>query len=294
MNGRILALAVVAMALFSAVLWPRSESTASVGGSISGTVTDEDTGVPLEDIALTFSATSHDFGGGTRTDANGDYSILGLAADDYVLHFNSPNTGMYLSEWYDDQPDRESATLVTVTEEEKTAGIDVALALGGSINGTVTDENTGEPPERICVSASDVSGGWFGHAITDASGDYSAGGLRTGDYKVNFYDCSDGRSYKWYDDQPDRESAGLVAVTEKEKTEGIDGALTVTPASTMGDVNCDDVVNAIDAALVLQLNAGLLGSVACAEGADVNGDGDITSVDAALILQFSAGLIDLF
>ena len=145
---------------------------------------------------MTFSATSHDFGGGTRTDANGDYSILGLAADDYVLHFNSPNTGMYLSEWYDDQPDRESATLVTVTEEEKTAGIDVALALGGSINGTVTDENTGEPLERIGVSAFDASGGSFGRASTDASGGSTACGLRPGAYQVIFYASRAGRSSK--------------------------------------------------------------------------------------------------
>ncbi len=58
-----------------------------------------------------------------------------------------------------------------------------------------------------------------------------------------------------------------------------------------GDVNCDGVVNSIDAALVLQFNAALLGSLACAGGADVNADGSINSVDAALILQFTAGLL---
>ena len=59
----------------------------------------------------------------------------------------------------------------------------------------------------------------------------------------------------------------------------------------VGDANCDGSVNAIDAALVLQFNAGLLGSLPCEDAADVNGDGDITSVDAALILQFTAGLL---
>ena len=69
--------------------------------------------------------------------------------------------------------------------------------------------------------------------------------------------------------------------------------LTGEPASAepSGDVNCNGSVDAVDAALVLQFNAGLFASVPCAEGADVNGDGDITSVDAALILQFVAGLI---
>ena len=59
-----------------------------------------------------------------------------------------------------------------------------------------------------------------------------------------------------------------------------------------GDVNCDGMVSAVDAALVLQFTAGLSAPMPCAEGADVNADGDITSVDAALILQFTAGLLD--
>lgn len=63
-------------------------------------------------------------------------------------------------------------------------------------------------------------------------------------------------------------------------------------ASPLGDVNCDGTVNSIDAALVLQFNAGLLGSLGCQDAADVNNDGTINSIDAALILQFTAGLLD--
>ncbi len=50
-------------------------------------------------------------------------------------------------------------------------------------------------------------------------------------------------------------------------------------------------MTAIDAALILQFVAGLIGTLPCLENADTNGDGDVSSVDAALILQFSAGLI---
>ena len=59
-----------------------------------------------------------------------------------------------------------------------------------------------------------------------------------------------------------------------------------------GDASCDGNVNAIDAALILQFSAGLLGALDCQDAADVNGDGEINSIDAALILQFVAGLID--
>ena len=75
------------------------------------------------------------------------------------------------------------------------------------------------------------------------------------------------------------------------------GAATATPMPTeapekeVGDVNSDGQVNAIDAALILQFSAGLIGSVANPGSADVNEDGQANAIDAALILQFSAGLI---
>ncbi len=59
----------------------------------------------------------------------------------------------------------------------------------------------------------------------------------------------------------------------------------------IGDVNCDGIMNSIDAALVLQFEAGLIDTVPCPDTADVNEDGRINSIDAALILQTDAGLI---
>ncbi len=58
-----------------------------------------------------------------------------------------------------------------------------------------------------------------------------------------------------------------------------------------GDVNCDQTVNPLDAALLLQLSAGLISSLPCPGKADVNGDGSFDPLDAALVLQFSAGLL---
>ena len=79
-------------------------------------------------------------------------------------------------------------------------------------------------------------------------------------------------------------------------------ALTPTPMATatetptvmptaFGDVNCDRTVTSIDAALILQYGAGLLGSLDCHGNADVNEDGVVNAIDAALILQHVAGLI---
>ncbi len=60
-----------------------------------------------------------------------------------------------------------------------------------------------------------------------------------------------------------------------------------------GDANCDGHATAIDAALVLQLAAGLVGWLPCAANADTDYNGLITSVDALLILQYDAGLFGI-
>ena len=67
---------------------------------------------------------------------------------------------------------------------------------------------------------------------------------------------------------------------------------TPVPSCLGGDVNDDGSVNSIDAALILQFVADLLGTLTCLDRADVNVDGAVNSIDAALILQFVAGLID--
>lgn len=60
-----------------------------------------------------------------------------------------------------------------------------------------------------------------------------------------------------------------------------------------GDVNGDGEINALDAAVILQADAGLITlDEAQIEAADVNNDGALDSLDAAVILQLDAGLIE--
>lgn len=71
----------------------------------------------------------------------------------------------------------------------------------------------------------------------------------------------------------------------------INGIGCVNPV-LIGDANCNGSVNAIDAALILQISAELLGALSCEDNADINENGSIDSIDAALVLQFVAGLLD--
>jgi hypothetical protein len=64
------------------------------------------------------------------------------------------------------------------------------------------------------------------------------------------------------------------------------------PLTQTGDANCNGLVNAVDAALILQFGAGLTASLPCRDAADVNGDGLVNAIDASLVLQFDAGLLD--
>ena len=77
-------------------------------------------------------------------------------------------------------------------------------------------------------------------------------------------------------------SGGNVTVT---------GGTPCAAGHPVGDANCNDAVNAIDAALILQHDAGLLATLACPDEADVNGSGGADALDALLVLQFDAGLL---
>ncbi|MEX2159161.1 MAG: dockerin type I domain-containing protein [Dehalococcoidia bacterium] len=83
-------------------------------------------------------------------------------------------------------------------------------------------------------------------------------------------------------DVPVNISGGNVTVT---------GGEPCAAGHPVGDANCNDVVNAIDAALILQHDAGLLATLACPDEADVDGSGGADARDALLVLQFEAGLI---
>ena len=159
----------------------------TLGGTISGTVTDAGAGMPLASFVQVYTA-SGGWAGGAATNAAGVYMVPGLATGAYYLR--TSNSSPYLDERYNDLPcpavdcTVTAGTSVSVTAGATTANIDFGLTLGGTITGTVTDEATGAPVAGIFVQVYAASGAWAANAMTDGAGTYRATGLSTGAYYI--------------------------------------------------------------------------------------------------------------
>jgi hypothetical protein len=99
-----------------------------------------------------------------------------------------------------------------------------AAAATGSIGGTVTDASTHEPIELAGVCAwavNEEEGGGCTH--TEEDGTYLLGGLKTGEYKVEFW--SEGYGFQYYDGKGSWSEADPVTVEAATTTGGIDAEL---------------------------------------------------------------------
>jgi Ca2+-binding RTX toxin-like protein len=98
-------------------------------GTISGTVTDQVTGLPLADVCVDvidadfFSFTT------TVTDAAGRYRAPVRSGSYLVVFYDwCDQTNEHRTEWYNGKPDIESADEVAVTAPAEVSGIDASLA----------------------------------------------------------------------------------------------------------------------------------------------------------------------
>jgi protocatechuate 3,4-dioxygenase beta subunit len=183
-------------------------------GSISGTVTDEETGLPLP-MAHVLAYDSTFCAGDAWTDTAGYYLIQNLVASQYMVAVHKDG--------YEDEVYPES---VTVEEGQNTPDIDFALTPSGgpefgSISGTVTDEDTGLPIVMAEITIPGIYCVWY----TDTSGYYLCGSLPPGLYLVNAQ--KEGYVPETYPDS--------VMVIAGENSPGIDFAL--TPIGEYGSIS---------------------------------------------------------
>jgi hypothetical protein len=177
-----------------------------------------------------------------QTNATGTYTLKHLTPSvAYTLEFYDCNSTLeYLTQYYDDASEYDSATAVTPTLANPLTGIDAHMEKGASISGTVTDSG-GHPitTQDICVDAysTNTNGDQYndyGETKTGAGGQYKIGGLAPGSYDVSFYDCyesSRNDTAQYYDHQANAAFAEAITLGTRQEQTGIDASL--EPATTI-------------------------------------------------------------
>ncbi|HXN36769.1 MAG TPA: carboxypeptidase regulatory-like domain-containing protein [Solirubrobacteraceae bacterium] len=190
------------------------------GGTIKGTVTNPDAQPVADALVFVYSGPGEfeGFAGDAKTNAKGEYSVVGLASASYRVEVIPPTGVNLVPQFYANEPSFADATQVAVKVEEiKQAN--VTLQVGGEISGRVTDSATHNPIGGVFVEATNAAGfsPFGGFAVTNSSGEYTIEGLATGSYNVEFV----GPESTPYLVQTDNG----VSVTQGSTTSGVNAAL---------------------------------------------------------------------
>ena len=132
------------------------------GGEITGRVTDAYTHKPLVGafVSAYGAGASEEGGNFAETNANGEYTILGLGSGTYKIEFEESGTGTeYITQYYNDEPTFESANLVTANQGSTTPGVNAALVRKAPVN-TAGPVASGTPAVGKALSCS--TGSWTG------------------------------------------------------------------------------------------------------------------------------------
>ncbi len=162
------------------------DAAMQAGARIEGTVTDATTKTTVNGILVCAIERA---GEGTeqcaQTTGSGEYSVPSLSGGEYTVEFKLPTqSGLnYLRQFYDGKSASSEAQPVSVSSGGSTTGINAALSQGGQITGTVTDAATKAAIAGIDVCAYES---YERCVVTNASGEYSLGGLATGSYYLYF------------------------------------------------------------------------------------------------------------
>ncbi len=207
------------------------------GGTISGTITDADSGAPIAGVSVFAESSPLGSGAGYAvTDETGNYIINNLAYGTFKVQSPFPNwvpPGVndykYATEFWQEKTNATEADIVTVAEGVNPIGINFTLEIIGSISGYVYEDDGTTPLEGATVSAFDSTQFpplfWLpdGEATTDADGYYSILGLPEGDYLVAA--VADNYERRYYNNVHNVNQASAVPVVEGADTDGINFSL---------------------------------------------------------------------
>ncbi|MCU0286523.1 MAG: carboxypeptidase regulatory-like domain-containing protein, partial [Acidobacteria bacterium] len=195
----------------------------STGSIISGRLTDAP-GNGIANVQAMAQELNDNSSHSCMSDTNGYYTIDGLRPGSYKVGFFTQNAGNYLKEWYNDKNSFDNADTILLASEQTIGNIDAQLAIGGIVSGQITDES-GNGIENIHVYINDLGYSVVAYASTDSQGNYSVGGIPTGDYKIFFRGYQQNYVPEWYNDKATFDTADQVSVTVGQTTPDIDAQL---------------------------------------------------------------------
>ena len=132
--------------------------------------------------------------------ASGVFTIVGIPAGNYTLEFN-PEDEIHAAQWWHGKSDQSMADRFGVVAGDPKTGMDVQLAAGGSISGTVTGAD-GKPLAGVEARAYLV--GPLGRtetqlsAETNEQGAYTITRLPAGEYAIHFAPSDGVHASKWW------------------------------------------------------------------------------------------------
>jgi hypothetical protein len=204
------------------------DATLAVGATVSGLVTTiEAPSVGLAGASVVAVDSSGNELTSATTDANGNYSVVGLASGSYRILFQAPSGDSHALQYWKKATTFDKATPVNVTTGAVTSGIDAALTSGATISGTVSDTTTtpATPLAYADVIAQTPTGTFVTEAFADELGNYTLTNLPATTLVVKFAGQLDGAYVpSWWQSASKLGSATRIKVTAGAALTGIDGS----------------------------------------------------------------------
>jgi hypothetical protein len=207
------------------------------GGGISGTVTDAATGLPIENLRILIYwpqlfGGEQAIAGVACTDSTGHWRDIGESTTGAKVKYLgiigcSPQSYSYQQQWYDGKSTFASATIVPISENIDTTGVNVKMTppkgTFGGLAGHAFDGVSAQPIAGICVSVFDsaTNGLLAESSPTKADGSYSMSVVPDGSSEIaRFSSCKSSANYvtTWSGDTPFQSQATTFAVTNKQVT----------------------------------------------------------------------------
>ncbi|NEN04939.1 hypothetical protein G3T36_03550 [Diaminobutyricibacter tongyongensis] len=199
-------------------------SAAAAGtASISGTVQAAGApGVGVQGIAVLAILPSGGPGGSAMTDANGKYTITGVAAGSYTLDFEAGSG--YAEQWWSGRNSQQTADFFSVAAGQTVTGKNATLVAPGSISGEVMGSGNPDVPlssERVYLYGST---GVVANIAMTSGGAYSFTGLAAGTYTILFTAIGNYSEQWWFGAQT-KAAATPITVGSGQNVTGISAVL---------------------------------------------------------------------